>query len=260
MAKSKIQGAFDFFGADPEPITEPEKPVEKSILLPPLQIEADDTAVPFDKTEAASVFQEPIAEELVYEDDAASKLIDEETAEYHPVSEVRNVVAEPYEEMETITPEDTISTKKAIEKVQKQDFTIPQHKRPSGTRGRRSVKENSIIADLVEIPADDILFQKQYYSMGDVTLMFKENHSLIRYWASEFTVLKPKKNKKGDRFFRPEDVKNLQLIHDLLRRKKYTIEGAKEYLKNIKKAEEKFAAIQSLQNMKAFFLELKANI
>ena len=96
--------------------------------------------------------------------------------------------------------------------------------------------------------------------MGEVTAMFNENYSLIRYWESEFDILKPKKNKKGDRFFRPEDIKNLQLIYDLLRRQKFTIEGAREYLKNNKRAEEKFAAIQSLQRIKDFFLELKAGL
>ncbi|WP_008586719.1 MerR family transcriptional regulator [Niabella soli] len=133
-------------------------------------------------------------------------------------------------------------------------------RRPPGTRGRRSVKENSIAADAVEMPAEEELFKKHYYSMGEVTALFKESHSLIRYWESEFDILKPKKNGKGDRFFRPQDVKNLFLIYDLLRRRKFTIEGAKEYLKNNKKADERFAAVQSLQRLKGFLLELKAGI
>ena len=61
-------------------------------------------------------------------------------------------------------------------------------------RGRKSLKEMGLDADLIEIPADEILFQKQYYSIGDVAAMFKENTSLIRYWENEFTILKPKKN------------------------------------------------------------------
>ena len=62
--------------------------------------------------------------------------------------------------------------------------------------------------------------------------MFGVNTSLIRFWENEFDVLEPRKNRKGDRFFKPTDVKNLQLIYDLLRRRKFTIEGAKEYLKD----------------------------
>jgi len=115
-------------------------------------------------------------------------------------------------------------------------------------------------ADLLQIPEDDILFKKQYYAIGEVAGMFRENQSLIRYWETEFDILKPRKNRKGDRFFRPVDVKNLVMIYDLLRRRKFTIEGAKDFLKNNKKAEEKFGMIQSLEKIKSFLLELKASL
>jgi len=128
------------------------------------------------------------------------------------------------------------------------------------TRGRKSLKDIGINADLIQIPEDDILFKKQYYSIGEVAAMFRENQSLIRYWETEFDILQPMKNRTGDRFFRPIDVKNLVMIYDLLRRRKFTIEGAKDYLKNNKKAEEKFAMIQSLEKIKGFLLELKANM
>src|SRR5690348_11816477 len=120
-------------------------------------------------------------------------------------------------------------------------------------RGRLSLKEIHLNADLVQIPPDEILFQKQYYSIGEVAKWFQVNQSLVRYWETEFDILQPRKNRKGDRYFRPIDVKNLLLIYDLLRRRKFTLEGAKEYLKNAKRAEEKFAMIQSLQKIKAFF-------
>jgi DNA-binding transcriptional MerR regulator len=127
-------------------------------------------------------------------------------------------------------------------------------------RGRKSLKEMGIDADLIEIPEDEILFRKQYYSIGDVAAMFKENTSLIRYWENEFAILKPKKNRKGDRFFRPEDVKNLKMIYHLLRERKYTIDGAKEFLKNNKSAGEKHEVLESLQKIKSFLLELKNNL
>jgi DNA-binding transcriptional MerR regulator len=127
-------------------------------------------------------------------------------------------------------------------------------------RGRLSLKEMDVNADLIQIPADEILFQKQYYSIGEVAKWFRVNQSLLRYWEIEFDILEPRKNRKGDRFFRPIDVKNLVLIHDLLRRRKFTLEGAKDYLKKNKKAEEKFAMIGSLENIKSFFLELKASL
>ena len=127
-------------------------------------------------------------------------------------------------------------------------------------RGRKSLKEIAMKAELLQIPADEQLFQKQYYPIGEVAKMFRENQSLIRYWETEFDILQPRKNRKGDRFFRPADIKNLVLIYDLLRRRKFTIQGARDYLKKNKGADEKFAMIQSLEKIKGFLLELKANL
>ena len=139
----------------------------------------------------------------------------------------------------------------------------PKDQNPTATgskRGRKSLKQSNTEPDIPAVPGDEILFQKQYYSIGDVAAMFKENTSLIRYWENEFAILKPKKNKKGDRYFRPEDVKNLKMIYHLLRERKYTIDGAKEFLKNNKAAGEKHEMIESLQKIKLFLLDLKNNL
>lgn len=130
----------------------------------------------------------------------------------------------------------------------------------SSGRGRKSQKSYAAEADLVSIPEDDILFQKQYYSIGEVSQMFRVNASLLRFWESEFDIIQPRKNRKGDRHFRPVDIKNLQLIYDLLRRRKLTIDGARDFIKNNKKAQERFAMIQSLQKIKGFLLEIKASL
>jgi len=129
-----------------------------------------------------------------------------------------------------------------------------------GKRGRKSMREMACRIDQLQVPADEELFKKQYYTIGEVAKMFQENQSLIRYWESEFDILKPRKNKKGDRYFRPIDVKNLVLIYDLLRRRKFTIDGARDFLKKNKKVEEKFALIQSLQQLRAFLVELRSNL
>jgi DNA-binding transcriptional MerR regulator len=131
---------------------------------------------------------------------------------------------------------------------------------PPSKRGRKSLKQVSAEADLIQIPEDEVLFSKQYYTMGEVSEMFRVNQSLLRFWESEFDVLQPRKNKKGDRYFRPVDIKNLHLIYHLLRQKKYTIEGAKEFLKNNKKADERFDVIKRLQEMQRFLLEMKAQL
>ena len=132
--------------------------------------------------------------------------------------------------------------------------------KPKSPRGRKSLKEAETSLDKIDVPADEILFQKQYYSIGEVANMFGVNTSLIRFWENEFDILEPRKNRKGDRFFKPTDIKNLQLIYDLLRRRKFTIEGAKDYLKKNKQAEQRYAMIQSLQRLRSFLLELKAHL
>jgi DNA-binding transcriptional MerR regulator len=96
--------------------------------------------------------------------------------------------------------------------------------------------------------------------MGEVAEMFRVNHSLLRFWENEFDIIQPRKNRKGDRYFRPIDIKNLHLIYHLLRQRKYTIEGAKDFLKKSKKAEEKFESMRKLQLVKDFLLELKASL
>ena len=131
---------------------------------------------------------------------------------------------------------------------------------PKSTRGRKSLKTLSGEVDRINVPEDEVLFQRQYYAIGEVAEMFHVNASLLRYWETEFDILQPRKNRKGDRHFRPVDIKNLQLIHDLLRRRKLTIEGAKDFLKRNKKSQERFELIQSLQKIRSFLLEIKASL
>ncbi|MES1222845.1 MAG: MerR family transcriptional regulator, partial [Bacteroidota bacterium] len=133
-------------------------------------------------------------------------------------------------------------------------------KKNKSTRGRKSIKQTAAEADLINIPDDEQLFSKQYYSIGEVAEMFRVNHSLLRFWENEFDIIQPRKNRKGDRHFRPVDIKNLHLIYHLLRQRKYTIEGAKDFLKKSKKAEERFQAVQKLQQIKNFLLEMKATL
>ncbi len=153
-------------------------------------------------------------------------------------------------------PEDELVLEESVIEFKTLD---PGQKIKSG-RGRKSIKQISEEADLIQIPEDEILFQKHYYTMGEVADMFRVNQSLLRFWEAEFAVLQPKKNKKGDRYFRPVDIKNLHLIYHLLRQRKYTIEGAKDFLKNNKKSEEKFETIKKLEEVKRFLLEMRANI
>ncbi|MBI2274419.1 MAG: MerR family transcriptional regulator [Chitinophagaceae bacterium] len=116
-------------------------------------------------------------------------------------------------------------------------------------------------ADLIEVPEEEILRQKLYYSISEVAGWFKVNTSLLRYWENEFDILQPRKTRKGDRLFRVEDIKNLQLIYFLLRQRKFSIDGAKNYLKNNKKeADTQIRLMESLTRFKSFLLEMKTNL
>ena len=128
------------------------------------------------------------------------------------------------------------------------------------TRGRKSLKTVEAEAELVSLPEDEALFSRQYYSIGEVAEMFRVNTSLIRFWENEFDILQPRKNRKGDRHFRPVDIKNLSLIYDLLRRRKLTMEGAKDFLKKNKNGQERYEMIESLRKIRGFLLELKASL
>jgi DNA-binding transcriptional MerR regulator len=140
------------------------------------------------------------------------------------------------------------------------DTTTEEITKKKNNRGRLKLSEMDAGVGLIEVPEDDVLFSKKYYSIGLVAQMFKVNISLIRFWEKEFDIIKPKLNGKGDRHFRPEDVKNLKLIYHLLREKKYTIDGARVFLKTNKKSEESFAVIEELKKLQLFLTDLKLSL
>lgn len=127
-------------------------------------------------------------------------------------------------------------------------------------KGRKPNQDQEDELHLLNIPEDEQLFKRQYYSMRETAAMFSVNQSLLRFWENEFDILQPKKNKKGDRYFRPVDIKNLVLIYHLLRVRKFTMEGAKDYLQSHKKAGDTFELIRKLEKLKSFLLELKAGL
>jgi DNA-binding transcriptional MerR regulator len=72
---------------------------------------------------------------------------------------------------------------------------------------------------------------KLYYTIGEVSDMFGVSKSLIRYWESEFVVLKPHKNSKGDRRFTKQNIEQLELIYYLVKEKGFTLDGAKKEIR-----------------------------
>ena len=102
--------------------------------------------------------------------------------------------------------------------------------------------------------------EKMYYTIGEVAKAFDVNASLIRFWEKEFDVLEPKKNAKGTRRFTPKDIKNLELIYQLVKERGFTLEGAKTHLKEGKKEILSNFEIRKLESVKAQLLEIKSNL
>ncbi|MGQ1928244.1 MerR family transcriptional regulator [Ornithobacterium rhinotracheale] len=102
--------------------------------------------------------------------------------------------------------------------------------------------------------------EKLYYKISEVAEAFNVNASLLRFWEKEFDILKPKKNRKGNRYFTPEDIQNLKIIYHLVKEKGYTLEGAKIALQNKEKVEEDTSIIFRLEKIKAELENLKNNL
>jgi DNA-binding transcriptional MerR regulator len=103
--------------------------------------------------------------------------------------------------------------------------------------------------------------EKRYYKIGEVAKAFNVNTSHIRFWEKEFDILKPKKNKKGNRLFTQEDIKNLKIIYHLVKEKGFTLEGAKAKLKNKpKKVLNNFDMINRLEHIKSELIKIKNNL
>lgn len=100
--------------------------------------------------------------------------------------------------------------------------------------------------------------EKLYYSIGEVAEMFNVAPSLIRFWESEFDIIKPKKNRKGNRQFTREDIDNVRTIYHLVKEKGFTLQGAKEMLRNDAQAvRDKMEMLDSLKKVRKFLVELR---
>jgi len=98
---------------------------------------------------------------------------------------------------------------------------------------------------------------KLYYSIGEVAKAFGVNASLIRFWEKEFDIIKPKKNKKGNRFFTPDDIKNLKLIYHLVKERGYTLDGAKIALQEQENIKEEVELIARMEYIRSELIKLK---
>ena len=103
------------------------------------------------------------------------------------------------------------------------------------------------------MPYKEKVIEKKYFSIGEVAEMLDVATSLIRFWESEFDIIKPKKNRKGNRQFTKEDIENVKLIYHLVKEKGYTLQGAKDLLKsNSGNVKDKMEMIESLKEVRVF--------
>ena len=105
------------------------------------------------------------------------------------------------------------------------------------------------------MPYKEKPIEKLYYTIGEVANKFNVNISLIRFWEKEFEILKPKKNKKGNRLFTKNDLNNLETIYHLVKERGFKIEGAKKMLKN--NIKDDIDIISKLKKIQNFLQKLK---
>ena len=111
------------------------------------------------------------------------------------------------------------------------------------------------------MPYKDKEVEKRYYSISEVAEVFDVNTSLIRFWEKEFDIIKPKKNKKGNRLFTPKDLENFHVIYHLVKERGFTLEGARKKLRDNKEETfEQVEIVSRLKTIKSFLIDLKENL
>lgn len=103
--------------------------------------------------------------------------------------------------------------------------------------------------------------EKKYFSIGEVATQLNVATSLIRFWENEFDIIKPKKNRKGNRQFTKEDIDNVRLIYHLVKEKGYTLQGAKDMLKNnSQQVQDKLQLIEGLKEVRTFLVDIQKRL
>jgi len=111
------------------------------------------------------------------------------------------------------------------------------------------------------MPYKEKKVEKLYYAIGEVAEMLNVPVSTVRFWENEFDILKPMKNKKGNRLFTQADIKNLKIIHHLVKEEGMTLEGARKKLAGKwDETDYKYEINESLEKIKSMLLDIRDNI
>lgn len=110
----------------------------------------------------------------------------------------------------------------------------------------------------ITVPYKEKEIEKKYFTIGEVADDMGVSTSLIRFWEGEFDIIKPKKNRKGNRQFTKEDIKNVKLIYHLVKEKGFTLQGARDFISSdVNQATDRLELIESLKRVRSFLESLK---
>lgn len=108
----------------------------------------------------------------------------------------------------------------------------------------------------------DLSIKKLYYSISEVSKITDIEQYVLRYWETEFEQLNPQKNRAGNRIYTNKDIRLILYIKELLREKKYTIEGAKKILENYEQEKKPVIEVKEkkVHNETDISIEIEKNI
>jgi DNA-binding transcriptional MerR regulator len=111
------------------------------------------------------------------------------------------------------------------------------------------------------MPYKEHKIEKLFYTIGEVAELFEVNTSLIRFWEKEFDIIKPQRNKKGNRLFTKQDVENFYIIYHLVKERGMTLDGARKKMKENKEDTiNNFEVVKSLESIKAMLIEVRDSL
>ncbi|MGB9499341.1 MAG: MerR family transcriptional regulator [Dissulfuribacterales bacterium] len=109
----------------------------------------------------------------------------------------------------------------------------------------------------IQIPPGTIIPDKLYFKIGEVTLITDLAAYVLRFWESEFNVISPKRTESGQRLYRKTDIEYILKIKHLLYDKKFTIQGAKNFLKTAKKQKKQPTPATAIDEIKTALQQIR---
>ncbi len=112
------------------------------------------------------------------------------------------------------------------------------------------------------MPYKEVSVEKMYFTIGEVSQMIGESTSLVRFWSDKFSdIIKPERNRKGNRRYTAKDVDNIKLIYHLVKERGMTLEGALERIKNNREGlDNRVEVVERLKGVKEMLIEVSKSL